>query len=79
MVLRAQVCSSIVAMVTDLWCHLTHDSRGAWHTVYSLIIREEHGIQCMPLSSQIISEMLLEIHIMEKVNFLKSIIPSQII
>ena len=30
--------------------------------VISLIIREEHGIQCMPCSSQIISEMLCEIH-----------------
>ena len=45
----------------------------------SLIIREEHGIQCMPLSSQIISEMLSEIHTIEKFDFLKSIIPSQII
>ena len=53
-------------MLTDLWCHL--------------IIRDQHGIQCMPCFSQIISEMLPEIHAMEKFDFLKpkfifSIIP----
>ena len=50
-------------MVTDLCCHLTSDSRGAWHTC----------------SSRIISEMLPEIHKMEKCDFLKSIINIQII
>ena len=35
--------------------------------------RGEHGIQCMPCSSRIVSEMLLEIHKMEKCHFLKSI------
>ena len=43
------------------------------------MIREEHGIQCMPCSSRIISEMLPEIHIVEKCDFLKPIIHSQII
>ena len=43
------------------------------------VIQEEHGIQSMPCSSQIISEMLPEIHTMEKFDFLKSITYSQII
>ena len=43
------------------------------------MIRGEHGIQCMPCSSQIISEMLPEIHTMEKFDFVKYIIHSQII
>ena len=75
------VCKSIVAMVTDLWCHLTYDWRGAWlsnYDVISLKIGEEHGIQCMPCPSKIISEMLPEIHTMEKCYFLKPIIHSQI-
>ena len=42
------------------------------------MIREEHGIQFMPCYSRIIREMLLEIHIMEKCDFLKSITQSQI-
>ena len=42
-VLSTTVGYSLVAMVTDLLCHLT-------------IIREEHCIQNMPCSSQIISE-----------------------
>ena len=42
-------------------------------------MREEHGIQCMPCSSQIISEMLPEIHTMQKFDFLKPILHSQII
>ena len=40
-------------MVTDLCCHLNNASRG-------------RGIQCMPCSSRIISEMLSEILTMEK-------------
>ena len=47
--------------------------------VISLIIREEHSIHCMPCSSQILSEMLPEIHTMEKCYFLKFIIHFQII
>ena len=47
--------------------------------VISLIIQEEHGIQCMPCSSQIINEMLPEIHTVEKFDFLKAMIHSQII
>ena len=38
-----------------------------------------HGIHCMPCSSQIISEMLPIIHTMEKFDFLKSTMHSQII
>ena len=70
---------SLVAMVTDLLCHLIYSSRGAWHCcVISFIFLEEHGIQCMPCSSQIISEMQPEIYNMEKFDFLKSLIHSQI-
>ena len=36
-ILRTQVRNSIVAMVTDLWCHLTYNLRGAWHTVYAML------------------------------------------
>ena len=38
-VLATPICNSIVAvaMVTDLWCHLTYNSRGAWHTVYAML------------------------------------------
>ena len=43
------------------------------------MIQGEHGIQCMPCSPQIISEMLPEIHTVEKFDFLRSIIYSQII
>ena len=60
--------------------NLNNNSRGAWHTlVISLIIREEHGIQCMPCSSRIISEILPEIQTMIKCVILKPIIHSQII
>ena len=54
---------SLVAIVTD-------------PCLISLIIREEHG---MPCSSQIISEILSEIHIMKECYFLKPIIQFQII
>ena len=43
------------------------------HSMYLTLIREEYGIQCMPCSSRVISEMLPEIHIMEKYYFLKQI------
>ena len=33
------------------------------------MIRGEHGIQCMPCSSQTVSEMLPEIHTMAKFDF----------
>ena len=39
---------------------------------YSICHVEDHGIQCMPCFSQIVSEMLPEIHTMEKFDFLKS-------
>ena len=55
---------SIVAMVTDLCSHL-------------IMIRGEHGIQCMPRSSRIIGEMQPEIHTMEKCDFSESIIHSK--
>ena len=57
---------SLVAMVTD-------------YVVISLMISGEHGIQCMPCSSQIISDMLPEIHTMEKCDLLKPTTYSQII
>ena len=62
-VLSITVGISIVAMVIDLWCHLTYNSRGAWDTD-------------MPCSSQIIGVVML--HTMEKCYFLKPIIHSQI-
>ena len=37
------------------------------------MIRREHGIQCMPCSFRIMSEMLSEIHTIEKFDFFKSI------
>ena len=43
------------------------------------MIRGQHGIQCMPCSSRITSEMLPEIHTMEKFDFHKSVIHSQVI
>ena len=46
---------------------------------HPLVIQGEYGIQCMPCSPQIISEMLPEIHTMEKCDFLKPRIHSQII
>ena len=49
-----------------MWCHLT-------------LIREEHGIQCMPCSTRIISEMQPEVYEMERYDFLKPIIHSQIL
>ena len=37
-VLSPPVCNSLVAMATDLWGHLTCNSRGAWHTVYAMLL-----------------------------------------
>ena len=48
---------SIVAIETDTWRHLS-------------LIRAEHGLQCIPWSSRIISEMLSDVHKMEKRDFL---------
>ena len=42
-------------------------------------MRGEHGIQCMPCSFRIISEMQPIIHTVEKFGFLKSIIHSQML
>ena len=57
--LSITVGNSLVAMVPDLCRHLTYISR-------------EHGIQCMPCSTRIISEILTENHTMEKLDFLKT-------
>ena len=35
-VLSMPVFNSLVAMITDLWCHLTDNLRGAWHTLYAM-------------------------------------------
>ena len=51
--LSATVGYSLLAMITDICRHPTNDSRGAWPTVYACC-------------SQIISEMLPEIHTMGK-------------
>ena len=29
--------NSIVAVMTDLWHHLTYNSMGAWHTMYAML------------------------------------------
>ena len=42
--------------------------------VILLMLRGQHGIQCMPCSSRITSKMLPEIHTMEKCDFLKYVI-----
>ena len=65
-VLSTTVGYSLAAMVTDLCYNLSYDSRGAWHTAYAMLLG-------------IISEMLPEIHIMEKCDFLKSMTHFQII
>ena len=75
-VLSTKVCYSLATMITDLCRDLTYDSREARHI---LMIRGEHGIQCMPYSSRIIIEILSEIHTMEKCGFLKSMIHYQIL
>ena len=40
--LRATVSYSIIAMVTDVCRHITYDSRGAWHTVYDMLLLSNH-------------------------------------
>ena len=61
-ILSTTVGYSLFAMIIDLCRHLTYNSRGAWHTRYAMLLsKEEHGIQGMPCSSQIISKMLPEI------------------
>ena len=56
---------SLVVLVTDLCRHLTFNGVG-------------HGKQCI-ISERGISEILSEIHIMEKCDFLRSLICSRII
>ena len=68
--------------------HLTNNLRGAWNTLYAMPLSNYeiltnlrgawHTVYAM-LLSKIISEMLLEIHTLEKCYFLKLIIHSQII
>ena len=48
-------------------------------SVISLSMQVEHGMQCMPFSSLIKSEMLPKIHRMETRDFLKPLIRSQIL
>ena len=64
-VLSTTVGYSLVAVITELCCHLTYDSRGAWHRVYAMLLS--------------ICETLPEIQTMEKCDFLKSIIYYEII
>ena len=47
-------------MVTDLWYHLTYNSRGAWHTVYAMLL-SNYKLDATG------------IHTIETWNFLKSI------
>ena len=65
-VLRTTAGYSLTVMITDLCRH-------------RIMIRGEHGIQCKSCFPRIIREMLPEINAMGKINFLKSIIHSQII
>ena len=58
---------------------MTKNRNFATSSVVSLIIREEHGIHCMPCSSRLVREMLSEIHTLQKFDFLKPIIHSQTI
>ena len=62
-VLRTTVGYSLVAMVT----HLTYNSRGEWHTVYVMLLSNYK--YCMSCSSRLMSEMLPEMHIVEKYFF----------
>ena len=57
-VLTTTVGYSLVAMVTDLCCHLTYGSRGAWNTMCAMFLSNY--------------EMLPEIHTIEKCDFVKS-------
>ena len=67
MVLSTTVDHSLVAMVTYLCCHLIYDTRGGWHTVNTMLF------------SNYKSEMLPITYTIDKCDFLKSIIYSQII
>ena len=49
------------------------------YVVIPFMIRGERGIEYMPFYSRVISEMLPEIHTIEKCDFLKYINHSQII
>ena len=37
-VLSTTVGNSIVAMATDIWYYLVYNSRGAWHTLYAMLL-----------------------------------------
>ena len=73
-------------VIRMLFCPSTTHNSGLFpccygnrYVVISLMIRKEHGIQCMSCSSRIINERLPEIHTMVKCEFLRSIIHSQVI
>ena len=34
-------CYSIIATVINLWCNLTYNSIGAWHTVYAMLLSND--------------------------------------
>ena len=42
-VLGTTVGYSLFAMVTGLWCHLTYNLRGAWHTLYAMLLSNYMG------------------------------------
>ena len=42
-VLSTKVVYSVVAMETDLCFHLTHDTRGAWQTMYDMLLSNYKG------------------------------------
>ena len=56
-ILSTLVGNSVVAIVTDLWRHLSDNSK-------------EDGIQCIPRFPRIINAMLAEIHKMKRCDFL---------
>ena len=36
--LNTPVCIFIVALVIDLWCHLTYNLKKAWYTMYAMLL-----------------------------------------
>ena len=67
-VLSTTVGYLLVAMVSNLCCHLTYDSRGAWHKMYAMLL-SNYNVRCTPTG----------IRIIVKCDFLKSLIHSQMI
>ena len=56
-------------MVSDLLCHLTYNSKGAWYTLHAMLL----------LNYRIISEKLREIKTIEMCDFFRPLILSKII